>query len=55
MQMLDNETIFHFSSIKRAFEGYEKNIRCLIKHTKIKTVQWININKRKITLKTIKS
>jgi len=53
MQMLDNETVFHFSSIKRAFEGYEENIRRLISHTKIKAVQWININKRIITLKTI--
>ena len=53
MQLLDNETAFHLSAVTRAFNGYEDNIRRLIKHTKIKTVQWINLNQREITLKTI--
>ena len=34
-------------------KGCEDNIRRLIKHTNIKTVQWINLNQREITLKTI--
>jgi len=54
MQMLDNKTVFHLSSITRCYEGYENNIRRLMQHTKINTVQWININKKEITLKTIK-
>jgi GxxExxY protein len=54
VQLLNNETAFHLSTITKAFKGYENNIRKLIKHTNINTVQWINLNQRKITLKTIK-
>ena len=39
------KTVFHLSSVTKCFEGYEKNFRRLIQHTKINTVQWININK----------
>ena len=44
MQLLNNQTAFHISAITRAFKGYEKNIRRFIEHTKINTVQWINLN-----------
>lgn len=54
MQLLNNNTVFHISSIQRAFKGYEKNIRNLIEHTRIKNIQWINFNQNKITIKTIK-
>jgi GxxExxY protein len=54
MQLLNNETAFHISAITRAFKDYEKNIRRLIEHTKINTVQWINLNQRDIKFKTIK-
>ncbi len=53
MHSLDSETVFHVSAITRAFKGYEKNIRSLIEHTKIKNVQWINFNKSKIRIKTL--
>ena len=53
MQLLDDRTIFHLSSINKALKGYEKNIKRLIKYADIKTVQWINFNKNNITLKTI--
>lgn len=54
MLLLDNKTAFHLSGITRAFKEYENNIRRLISHTNVKTVQWINLNQREITLKTIK-
>ena len=54
MQLLNNETAFHLSGITRAFKGYENNIKRLIKHTNIKTVQWVNCNQRDIKVKTIK-
>jgi len=53
MQLLNNKTIFHLSAITRAFEGYENNIKLLIKHSNINAVQWINFNHREICLKTI--
>ncbi len=53
MQLLNNNTGFHVSAITKAFKGYENNIRKLIKYTKINTVQWINLNRQNITIKTI--
>jgi hypothetical protein len=53
MLLLDDKTAFHLSAITRAFAGYEKNIKRLIKNTRITTVQWINMNHGKIKLKTI--
>ena len=54
MGLLNEDTTFHLSAITRAFKGYEKNIRLLIEHTKIKAVQWINLAHHEITFKTIK-
>jgi len=44
MSLLDNKTIFHLSAVTRAFDGYEKNIKRLVKNTKNRNVQWINLN-----------
>jgi GxxExxY protein len=54
MQLLNDETAFHLSGITRAHKGYENNIKRLIKHTNIKSVQWVNFNQRDIKIKTIK-
>jgi len=53
MQLLNNKTVWHVSSINKATESYENNIKLLINHTNINSVQWINFNKNKIVLKTI--
>ena len=53
MQLLDNQTAFHVSSINKAIGSYEKNIQRLISHTVIETVQWVNFNKDKLVLKTL--
>lgn len=57
--LVDNGIIYelkaaHVSAIKRSLEGYEKNIRRLIKHTDIDAVQWINFNQSNIKIETIK-
>jgi len=54
MQLLNKQTIFHLSCVRKSVQSYENNICRLIKHTNIKNVQWINLNKNYITLKTIK-
>ncbi len=53
VHMLNSETAFHISSIKKGNKSYEKNIYRFIKYTPIKGVQWINFNRDKITFKTI--
>lgn len=53
--LLDSKTAFHISTIPTATRGYEKNIERLIKNTKIKTIQWVNLNHHKIQFKTIHS
>jgi len=54
MQLLNKQTIFHLSCVRKSVQSYENNICRLIKYTNIKNVQWINLNKNYITLKTIK-
>jgi hypothetical protein len=54
MQLLNKQTIFHLSCIHKSVQSYENNINRLIKHTNINCVQWINLNKNYITIKTIK-
>ena len=51
MTLLNDTTAFHLSGISKAFKSYENNIIRLIQHTQITTVQWINFNKRNITIK----
>jgi len=53
MQRLDQDTVFHLSSISNAQASYENNIRRLISHTTLNAVQWINMNGNTITLKTL--
>ena len=55
MVLLDNETVLHMSAVTRSFKGHENNIKRFIRHTNIRTVQWINMNHRNIKLKTIKN
>ena len=54
MLLIDNDTAFHLSGLARAQLSYEKNIIRLLKHTKLRQVNWLNFDKTKITLKTIK-
>ncbi len=54
MYLLDDKTSFHISAITKSTEGYEKDIQRLLKHTKIKHIQWINMNRQNIVIKTIK-
>ncbi|MCK5528759.1 MAG: hypothetical protein KAI74_03685 [Kiritimatiellae bacterium] len=53
MHLLNNTTAFHLSAITRKFASYDNNIKRLIRHTNIDTVQWINLNHHNIKFKTI--
>lgn len=54
MLLLNKDTIFHLSALTKSVEGYEKNIRKLLKYSAIKNIQWVNFNKNKMKIKTIK-
>lgn len=52
--LLGEDTALHFAGISNTFKGYYNHISKFLYHTDLKAVQWINFNKNKITLTTIK-
>jgi GxxExxY protein len=54
MCLLDSETAWHLSAIRRNLRSYETHIRRLIAHTSLTRVQWINLDHETITLNTLK-
>ncbi len=51
---LDEQTCLHVSSIIRHFESYKKQLLKLLNHTPLKQLQWVNFNREKIQLITLK-
>jgi len=54
MPLLNKTTAFHFSAVAENLCLYKDHIKRILKHSNIKTVLMVNINKEKITLTTIK-
>jgi len=54
MPLLNKTTAFHFSAVTENLCLYKDHIKRILKHSNIKTVLMVNINKGKITLATIK-
>ncbi len=52
--LLDKNIAFHLSGLTKNLESYSKHIFRLLKHSNLNVIQWINFNKNKIELKTIK-
>ena len=53
MPLLNKTTAFHFSTVTENLCLYKEHIKRLLKHSDLKTVLVVNINKEKVTLKTI--
>ena len=53
MCLLDSETAWHLSAVRRNLRSYETHIRRLIAHTSLTRVQWLNLNHETITLNTL--
>ena len=54
MSLLNQVTAFHFSAVANDFNNYKIHIKRLLNHSNLKTILWINFNKEKVTLTTIK-
>jgi GxxExxY protein len=54
MNLINDDIAFHLSAITDNPALYETHINRLLNHTPLKMIQWINFNKKTISLKTIK-
>ena len=52
--LLNEDTALHFAGISNTFQGYYSHVSKFLYHTDLKAIQWINFNKNKIILTTIK-
>ncbi len=53
--ILDPRTGWHLSTIRQHQDAYEVHIHRLIAHTPLTKLHWINLDQRKVTLKTLLS
>ncbi len=53
MCLLDDDTAWHLSAVRRHFGSYETHLSRLLNHTKLRRIHWINLDHQNITLKTI--
>lgn len=51
--LLNPEVAIHITALKRAQSTYEQHLRRFLQHTPLQAIQWINLNRLKITLKTL--
>jgi GxxExxY protein len=51
--MLNAETAWHLSSVRRHVHSYEKHLVRLLRHTPLERMQWVNLDHRTVTLKTL--
>jgi len=54
MCVLDSETAWHLSSIRQHLRSYEAHILRLLAHTRLARIHWVNLDRRTITLKTLR-
>lgn len=53
MCLLNAGTAWHISSIRHHVSEYEKHIVRLLSHTRLKRIQWINLEQRTVKFKTL--
>lgn len=51
--MLDSQCAWHLSAIHQHLGSYETHIRRLLAHTPLASIHWINLNQRRVTLRTL--
>ncbi len=54
MCLLNADTAWHLSAIRRNLWAYETHICRLLNHTRLTRIHWINLDHKTITLKTLK-
>lgn len=55
MYLLNSKTAWHLSTIRQNTATYEVHLNRLLRHAKLNKMHWINLNKKTVTLKTIKN
>ena len=53
MYLLDSETAWHLSAVRQHLGSYQTHLTRLLQHMELKRIQWINLNQRDITFKTL--
>jgi hypothetical protein len=53
MCLLTPEQAWHLSAHHEQLESYEIHMRRLLSHTTLKAIQWINLNRQQVVLKTL--
>ena len=51
--LLNPTAAFRLSAVTRDPATYEQQLRKFLSHTRLRTIQWINLNHHTITLKTL--
>ena len=54
MSLLNSDNAWHLSAARIHLQSYEKHLVRLIQHTRLKSIHWINLDQRHITIKTLK-
>lgn len=53
MCLLDAGTAWHLSAVRQHVTTYQTHVVRLLRHTRLERVQWINLDQRTVTLKTL--
>ena len=54
MCVLDGQTAWHLSAVRRHLQSYETHTYRLLRHTPLERIHWINLDQRTVTLKTLR-
>jgi len=51
--LLTPSTAFRISAVHRSPQSFEEHLRRLLSHTRLRAIQWVNLNRHTITFKTL--
>ena len=53
MCLLDAGTAWHLSAVRQHAATYQTHVVRLLRHTRLERIQWINLDQRTVTLRTL--
>jgi GxxExxY protein len=53
VDLLTSDTAFEITAIRMGGDSYEKHLSRFLAHTHLRRIQWVNLNRHRITFKTI--
>lgn len=54
LSLLNTDCAWHLSAARLHLPSYEKHLLRLLHHTRLKGIHWINLDQRRVTIKTLK-